>query len=139
MSTEVSISYAWMYGVLTGDATLQGYTPGGVQYDFPLPGIAAPYSVIKFQDGTDHVVFGGGRAYADMRFRAVVAGPVSAISTLLSASARLDVLLTAVQVVVTGGTIMASFQEQPLSEDVWVDSEKWRIEGGIYRIMAKAN
>lgn len=140
MSTEVALVFSWLESTLSGDTTLQGLAPGGVFQTFQMPGTTTPYMLVKFVSGNDYVVFGGSRSYADMRFRVMVVGPIAGQQALWNAAARIDTLITVgQQTAVTGGIIMASFQDQPVSEDSWVDSAKWDIAGGEYRIMAKGS
>ncbi len=137
---ESELGLTWIESTLSGDATLQGYAPGGVEQTFPLPGITAPYTLVTYQSGTDQVVFGGGRAYAELRYRVIVAGPVSALSAIQNAAARVDTLLTVdAQTAVTGGTLMASFRDMSVSSDEWVDGAKWHLAGGEYRMFAKSS
>lgn len=139
-TTESALALTWMESTLSGDATLQGLAPGGVLQTFALPGTTAPYTLVKYVSGNDHVIFGGGRAYSEMRFHAFVTGPFSALSTIQSAAARIDTLLTvATQTAVTGGTIIASFRDQPINQDEYVDGQKWSSIGGEYCIMAKSS
>jgi hypothetical protein len=105
-----------------------------------MPGTTTPYMLVKYRSGKDFPVFGGGRAYSDMRFRVVVVGPIGSQQTLASAAARIETLLTVTsQTSVTGGTIIGSFRDQPASEDEWVDSGKYSVIGGEYCVMAHAN
>lgn len=139
-TTETALSLAWIESTLSGDATLQGYAPGGILQTFPLPGTTTPYMLVKFLSGKDFPVFGGGRAYSDMRFRVLVVGPIATQQTIASAAARIETLLTVTaQTAVTGGIIIGSFRDQPASEDEWVDSAKYHLDGAEYCIMAKAS
>jgi hypothetical protein len=139
-STETAVVFAWIESTLSGDTTLQGLAPGGIIQTFPMPGTTTPYMLVKFLSGKDYTVFGGGRAYSDMRFRVLVVGPIGSQQTLASAAARIETLLTIIsQTSVTGGTIIGSFREQPASGDEWVDSGKWHTDGAEYCIMAIAN
>lgn len=138
-STETALTLTWIESTLSNDSTLTGYAPGGILQTFALPGTTAPYMLVKFLSGTDHQVFGGGRAYSDMRFRVEVVGPFASMSTLTSAAARIETLLKiTAPTTVTGGTIIASFRDMPVSGDEYVESQKWHSEGGEYCIMAQA-
>lgn len=140
MSTEVALSLQWLESTLSGDATLQGYAPGGVFQTFALPGTATPHVVVTYQDGNDYPVFGGSIAYSDMRFRVTARGPLSAKTAIQNAAARIKTILTVTSPTsVTGGTITASFPAQPVSEDEWVDSEKWNQTGNVFCVMAKGS
>ncbi len=139
-TSEMTLAFAWMYSTLSGDATLTGYVPGGINRAYAPVATTTPYVVMTYQSGSDGTVFGGGRAYADMLFQVVAVGPVKTISSLTSAAARIDTLLTlATQTAVTGGTILASFRTQPYESDVLVDGEQWTSIGGDYRLFVKGN
>ncbi len=141
MSTEVAVALGWIESTLSGDATLQSYAPGGVFQTFNLPGTTPPHVIVQYQnDGRDNLVFGGSIAYSDMHFRVVARGPFSTTAAINNAAGRIKTLLTvAAQTSVTGGTITASFPAQPVSEDEWVDSEKWNQTGNVFCVMAKAS
>lgn len=139
-TTESALGLTWMESTLSSDVTLQSLAPGGVLQTFALPGTTAPYMLVKYISGNDHVVFGGGRAYSEMRIHAIVTGPLSALSTIQSAAARIDTLLTLTsQTAVTGGIIIASFRDQPINQDEYVDGQKWSTIGGEYCVMAKSS
>ena len=141
MSTELDLGFSWLTSTLSGDATLAGYAPGGVSRTFAEPKTPTPYVIMSYQQGTDQVVFGGGRAYSDLHFQVSVVGPVSDnIQALENAAARVDALLTvAQQTAVTGGTILASFRTQPISTDTLVDGEVWNEVGGVYCLLVKGS
>ncbi len=140
MAVEIAVGFSWLESTLAGDSVLRGLVPGGVWQTFALPGTTPPYILLKYQSGIDYPVFGGGRAYADLRFHAIVTGPFASIQTIWDAATRMDVLLTVeTQTAVTGGVILASFREQSISTDEWVDGAKWNVTGGEYRIMAKGS
>lgn len=138
---EVYLSFQWLYATLSGDATLQGYAPGGVWRAEAPPSTATPYVIIAHQpsSGGDKIVFGGARAYSDMLFQVFAAGPAKSTQAIANAAARIDSLITTTQIAVTGGTIMASFRAQPVEEDPLIDGELWSNLGGVYQIMAKGS
>ena len=139
-STETAVALQWIENTLSLDTALQGYAPGGILQTFALPGTTSPYMLVKFISGVDHPVFGGGRAYSEMRFHVTVVGPFAGSQTLTSAAARIETLLTVTsQTTVTGGIIIGSFRDQPISEDEYVDGAKWSVQGGEYCVMAKAS
>jgi hypothetical protein len=139
MATEVELALTWIESTLSGDVTLQGLAPGGVFQTFQLPGITTPYVIVKHIGGATAPKFGG-IAYADMHFQVVAAGPIASIQNVRNAASRITTLLTVTsQTAVTGGTIMASYPDQTVSEDEWVDSAKWNTTGNEYRVMAKAS
>lgn len=139
MATEVEIALTWIESRLSGDTILQGLAPGGVFQTFQLPGTPTPYVLVKHTGGTNVPKFGG-IAYADMRFQVVAAGPIASIQNVRDAASRITTLLTVTnETSVTGGTIMASYPDQTVSDDEWVDSAKWNTTGEEFRVMAKAS
>lgn len=139
MSTEVEVAMNWIESTLSGDITLQGLAPGGVIQTFTLPGTTAPYVLVKHMGSNDYQKFGG-TAYVDLRFQVTADGPFASPQSVRDAASRINVLLTATaQTDVNGGTIIASFREQPISDDIWVDGAKWNTTGGVYKVMAKSS
>lgn len=136
---ESDMVLTWMESTLAGDATLQGLAPGGVFQTFALPGTTAPYTLAKYLNGIDVPQFGG-IAYSDMHFRVTVAGPIASQSAIVSAADRVKTLLTVTQqTAVTGGTVLQSISNQPISEDEYVDGAKWHVSGNEYHVMAKSS
>lgn len=137
--TEEELGQTWIESVLSADTTLQGLAPGGVIQTFTLPGTTAPYVLVKYMVGNDVQKFGG-VAYVDMRFRVVAVGPFASLQNVRDAASRINVLLTVTTpTTLAGGTIIASFRDQPIGDDEWVDGAKWNTTGGEYRTMAKSN
>jgi len=140
-SEEMATALAWLKSTLAGDAKLMSYAPGGMSRTFAQPGVIPPYVVVQHQPGgSDYVVFGGSRAYSDIIFRVVAVGPTKNMQDIVNASARIDVLLTKSEpTTVTDGTIISSYRQEPVSEDVLVDGEVWNSMGGMYLVRAKAS
>lgn len=144
--TEMTMVLDWMYSTLAGDATLQSYAPGGVwRSEVPVgtdnDPTPTPYVVIVYQpqQSRDYPVFGGARAFSELFFEVVIAGPVTNWQTLASGAARIDQLLTiAQQTAVTGGTISASYRVQSIELDPLIAGEIRTDTGGVYKVMAKA-
>lgn len=136
---EVEVAMNWIESTLAGDTALQSLAPGGVGQTFTLPGTTAPYVLVKHMGGNDYQKFGG-TAYVDLHFQVTADGPFASLQSVRSAASRIKALLTVTeQTDVTGGTIIASFREQPISDDIWVDGAKWNTTGGLYKVMAKSS
>jgi hypothetical protein len=141
-SNEVALILEWLYSTLSGDSTLSGYAPGGVWRAEAPPSTTPPYVIMTYQPGQSHdeIVFGGARAYSDLHFEVICAGPAKVTQTVANAAARIDTLISvATQTSITGGTILASFRTQPSESDVIIDGEMWTNIGGMYRVMVKAS
>lgn len=139
---EVDIAYQWMQSTLASDATLQGVAPGGVWRAEAPDGTSAPYVTITYQphQSKDVIAFGGARAYSDLCFEVCAAGPASVLSSIVSAAARIDTLLTvSQQTAITGGVLSASYRSAPVEEDPLIAGIRWNATGGAYRIMIKAS
>lgn len=139
---EIDIAYQWIQATLAGDTTLQGYAPGGVWRAEAETNTPAPYVTITYQpgQGRDEIAFGAVRVYSDLYFEVCAAGPASALSNIVLAADRIDVLLTvSQQTAITGGTILASYRTHPASSDPLIDGVRWNSNGGVYRVMIKAS
>lgn len=139
---EMDIAYQWMQATLSGDLTLQGYAPGGVWRAEAQDGSTPPYITITFQpqQSKDEYAFGGVRAYSELYFEVLVAGPVANLQNISSAATRIDTLLTvSQQTSITGGTLMKSIRDQPMGTDPLIDGERWNATGGVYCLMLKAS
>lgn len=134
-NNEVALGILWLTSTLSGDATLLGYCPGNVWRGLAPPSTTSPYVMLLFQPGgADLVVFGGGRASADMHFHVLAVGPAKGTAALVNAAARIDVLINgAKNVAITGGTVQGCFRTEPLEMDQLIDGEEWTALGGLYR------
>lgn len=140
-NNEVDIAFQWIQSTLTGDSTLQGEAPGGVWRADAPAGTAGVYIAVTHQSsqGRDGTVFGGGRAFSEVYFEIVAAGPATSAQTIASAAARIDTLLTvAQQTAITGGTLISSFRTQPLEADPLINGVIMNNNGGLYKIVVKA-
>ncbi len=141
MSThETALALEYLVSTLSGDSTLMGYCPGGVNRGYAPPSTATPYIIIAFQAGTDAPVFGTDtEGFANMVFQVKAVGPAKGTATLLNAAARIQDLLPTKQISVTGGTIKGCYRWMPLLQDELEDGEQWLNAGGLYRIFAKSS
>ena len=145
---EIGMAFSWLIATLSGDTTLagsNGYAPGGVWRAEAPPSTTTPFVIVAHQPPSngDAVVFGGGRAYSDLLFQVNVTGPAKVMQAVVNAASRIDTLITtAAPIVVAGnapGTVIASFRQQPIEEDVLIDGELWTNMGGVYRVFAKGS
>jgi len=141
VNNEVDVAIQWIQGTLAGDTTLQGEAPGGVWRADAPAGTPGVYIAVTHQSnqGRDGTVFGGGRAFSEVFFEIVAAGPATSAQTIASAAARIDELLTvAQQTAITGGTLLGSFRMQPVESDPLINGVVMTYNGGLYKLMVKA-
>lgn len=139
---EQDVAYQWIQSTLAGDVTLQGYAPGGVWRAEAPDGTSPPYVTVIFQpqQSRDVRAFGAVLVYSDLYFEVLAAGPATTLANITSAAKRIDQLLTVnQQTAITGGTIQASYRDQPLSTEPLVSGEIWNATGGVYRVMLVAS
>lgn len=137
-TTEVDLGFVYLLDRMQADSTLMGYVTGIYRQFAPTTAVA-PYLLLIFQAGTTVTTFGGVRSHASLLYQVKAVGPARLLSTLVSAAARLDsVVSTAQSVNVTGGSILKCMQEQPFHLDELVAKEQWTNKGGLYRLYVKA-
>ncbi|MBF6592649.1 MAG: DUF3168 domain-containing protein [Ktedonobacterales bacterium] len=144
MGSETTVAFTWLYSVLSGDATLAGYAPGGVWRGEAPDGTTAPWVVFDQQSNVDVNNATGYRAMTNGLYQVRVVGPQSAQAAIAAAAARVDALLvpggapTRNASVSGGGVILACFRDSQLATTEVVSGSAgdtiWRNLGGIYRI-----
>lgn len=126
----------WLYGRLTGDATLMGLITG--VYSLPvLAGKAPPYVVMQEQTVRD--IRGVGPARIGIGGTWLVRGVAETASwggTLEQIANRIDVLLQAASGTTTGGVVWACVRERPFRLVENTSNGQYRHLGGIYQIWA---
>lgn len=134
--SEIMYGVAWIKSVLSADAPLQGYAPGGVWRSEADAGTEPPYVIIIHQSGLDVVTMNGFRLMDDLLYQVKVVGPASNTPVLVNAAKRIDALIGSPPTsgTVTGANILASYREQPLEVDEIVNGELWTNLGGLYRL-----
>lgn len=141
MTSEAMLAYGWIYSTLAADATIKSLATGGIWRGEAPDNTAMPYIIILHNTGQsrDGAVFGGGRAFTDMRFQVFGVGPAKLTDSVSSIASRIDDLLKVDDPVnVSNGTIIASFRTMPLEADPNINGEVQTNIGGEYRIFAKS-
>lgn len=136
MSSEVAAAETWLYGVLSGDATLTSLGVTGV-YAYQAPETARfPYVLFQHQGGADVRGVGPTRIMANMLYvvRGVTDGPLSA---LVSINSRIDALLQAQSGSNVNGVVLACVREQPFVMNEPAEGRTFRHLGGVYRLWAQ--
>lgn len=141
-NNEVDMTFQWIQSTLSQDTPLQADAPGGVWRADAPAGTAGVYIAVTHQSnqGRDGTVFGGSRAFTEVFFEVVAAGPATSAESVANAAARFDVLLTvAQQTAIPGGTLMGSFRVQPIASDPLINGVLMTFNGGLYKSMVKAS
>src|SRR6478609_406498 len=100
---EAIAGFEFIYATLSGDSTLTGYAPGGVNRAMAPPGTATPFIVMAHQAGRDVVTMNAFRMMTDQLFQVKCVGPANNMAGIANAAARMDALLKLTSGSVTGG------------------------------------
>jgi hypothetical protein len=133
--SELAAGAKWIYGVLTTDATLQGYIGATARvYDTLAPENATmPFVTFQYQGGYDVRTNGPARIWASTVWLVKAIGTGSTFATLQTIAGRVDALLTGKYGSNTAGQVWC-VREQPfqlLEVDAGV---QYRHVGGLYRL-----
>lgn len=139
-ANEAMLGFAFIYGLLAPDVTLQSLAPGGVFRDEADPGTATPFVIMSLQspgqDTTTNV--GVHRLLSLPLYQIKAVGPASITAQLEQIYERMEALLGGKDGLknqsVTGGFIAALYRESPLVMGEIVNGEKWQNIGGLYRL-----
>ena len=136
---EVEIAMAWLYGALTGDATLTSLLASGAQgiwRAYAPPGTAPVYVIYGLQSGgNDTLTMNAVRLLTNPLYQVKAVGPAgSSMQSILDAASEIDNLLKRTSGTVAGGFVGVCYREQPLSVDELVNGEVWSNVGGMYRL-----
>jgi hypothetical protein len=134
MTMELFSGYQWLTGVLTGDALLTSYAPGGVWRALAPNTTAPPFVIMSFQNGSDITNMNEFRLFVEATYQVKVVGPASATPNLVLAASRIDTLLGLANGTVSNGNILACWRVSPLAVDSLVNGELWSDIGGLYRL-----
>lgn len=131
---------SWLYGVLTGDATLMGLATGGVYAHNNPTRPTFPYVLFQLQaPGADVRGVGPVRIMTPLVY--LVRGITESNSfggSLKSIADRIDALLQAAHGTAAGGVIVACVRERPFAlPEAAADGRQFRHLGGVYRIWAQ--
>jgi hypothetical protein len=139
---EVALGFQFLYGVLSGDATLASYAPGGVFRALAPPDTATPFVIIAYQAGSDSVTMNGFRMLDDLVFQVKAVGPAISMTSIVSAAERIDQLLGGTNTGPASGVIgsnlgqcLACYRQSPLAMDEITNAELWTNIGGLYRLI----
>lgn len=131
---ESGIAFEFLMSVLSNDATLGSYVPGGVWRSMAPPSTTPPYVIISLQSGADTLTAQVVRLMSQILYQVRVVGPVGMTATLFSAAQEIDNLLARTSGTATGGQVLACWRESPLQLDELVNGELWTNIGGLYRL-----
>lgn len=135
---ETTVVDVWLTTKFTGDTTLMGMLPGGVNADVAPPRADHPLLVHQFQGGAD--VRGGGpfRIMFSGLWVVKIVGATRDYLSLKPAADRVDVLLNAAAGETDdGGLIFSCTREQPFRLPESENGNDFRSLGGLYRILAQ--
>lgn len=131
---EVAAGLAFIYGKLSGDATLNGYATGGVHRGSAPVGTTGVFITIGFQSGRNTLTFNVHRVLSHPLFRVLAAGDARNTQTIVNAATRIDELIGRTSGTTTGAKIDSCYQEEPLQFDQDLpDGTKRSFFGGLYR------
>lgn len=139
MSNEVVYVDKWLYGVLSGDATLTGLVGARIHAYQAPEGTAFPFVLYSFQGGADVAVVGGIRIFNRGVYQVKAVGKGDTMGALQSIADRIDTLLQGASGSVTGGIILACVREQPLAYAEIDNRIQYRHLGGLYRILVQGS
>jgi hypothetical protein len=129
---------------LSGDGTLSALLTGGVHYFFVDPEtLTEPYAIVTMVTAKDVREFRR-RAWEECRYMVLVYGdPLTALSTIRQACARIDVLLDGGTFAISGYTLLKTERERRYAGIVQLDEFDREFAdqgfGGLYMVWAQAN
>lgn len=134
-SDPVSVGFAMLYSVLTGDATLMALITGVYQMSAPV-GSTPDYCLLVNQSAPHTNTATGTRVLTRALFQVKVCGPEQDAANLRAAAARVDALLQpgGQPLRNTNGTL-ACYSESVLQAPFGVvNGVQWMSLGGMYRV-----
>lgn len=135
---EAALGFAWIYGILSTDSTLQGYAPGGVWRSLAQPDTQTPFVVVSYQSSSDTVAFGAVRVVADLHYQVKVVAPANLTAQSANAAQRVDQLLDGAigqNIPGSNGLILSCYRQTSYEFDELVTGQLWTNLGGDYLIM----
>lgn len=99
---EAMYGFQWLMSVLSVDATLLGFAPGGVWRSLADAGTATPFVILAYQAGSDVLTMNAVRLMTTHLYQVKAVGPASMNSQILSAASRIDALIGSPP---TGGSV----------------------------------
>lgn len=135
---EAALGFAWIYGILSTDSTLQGYAPGGIWRALAQPDTLTPFVVVSYQSSSDMMAFGAVRVVADLQYQVKVVAPANITGQTSNAAQRVDQLLDGAigqNIAGSNGLVLACYRRQAYEYDEIVTGAVWTNLGGFYRVM----
>ena len=140
---EAFLGLQFLYGILSADATLQGYAPGGVFRSEAPPGTAMPFVIIGLQSpGVDTMTITAVRLMSNPLFQIRAVGPAAITQQVANAASQIDTLLGGKDGLrnqsIANGFIAACYRENVLELDEIINGELITSLGGFYRLQIEA-
>lgn len=127
----------WLYGVLSGDATLSSLV-GGRIYGYIAPQDAPlPFVVYSHQEGHDVRGVGPARIMASLVYQVKAVGQGGSFAPLKPIADRLDQLLQGASGTIVDGRVLMCVREQTVEYVEVDDGVQYRYLGGLWRIIAQ--
>ncbi len=129
----------WLYGRLTGDATLMALTPGGVAPDDVTPAATAPYPYVRYVNlaAVPTATLQGARIVGQLVYLVEVVGKTGSFLSLRAAADRVYELLhqqSGVSVNPADGLILKCVAEDESRRVVDESGVRFRFLGNRWRI-----
>jgi len=122
-----------LYSLLSGDATLSGYAPGGVWRNIAPFGVDGVVVTFGAQSSVDEYTFSL-RAMVDMLYQVKAIAPGESAGTAWDAANRIDALLTDGSLTISSGTVLRVRRQSSISLTEVDGGEMYQHVGGIYAI-----
>lgn len=137
---ENTLVETWLYGKLSGDATLTAKV-GARIYSYVAPTTATtPYVVFSAQSpGFDVMGVGTARVMLNCLYQVKVVVQDASFNTAKDAADRIDELLHGATGTPSGGEVLGCVREGPLAYAEISDGIEYRHLGGLYRIWVQEN
>ncbi len=131
---ETGVIETWLYGLLTGDTTLNAQN-GGRVYGYLAPmGAALPLTVFQPQSLSDVPAIGS-HAFARNLYTVKMVGKTDDMAALQAGSDRIDALLEGT-IVASGGLQLRMRRQMAVSYVETQDNTRFAHLGAVYRIYA---
>ena len=122
-----------LYSLLSNDATLSGYAPGGVWRNLAPFGVAGVVVTFGQQSSVDTYTFSQ-RAMVDMLYQVKAIAPGESAATAWDAGDRIDALLTDGSLTISSGSVLRVRRQSSISLTETDGGEMFQHVGGIYAI-----
>jgi hypothetical protein len=140
MASEAQKGVAWMFGVLSADATLKTLIGNPTRiFDGEAPQNSVfPYLVLGFQSSIPTFTIKAERHHANVVYlvKAVIKG--TAYGPVREIAERADAVLHAQRGTVSGGEVFLAVGEEEIKQAYSEDGVSYREMGRYYRLLARA-